>query len=218
MPFHIEVSGEELAQAYRWLAVSSQRLMPVRLASARGGTRRRQEIEAVLGELVAAFERAEPCVRGHSERVAALSQQLAVRVGLSPDEAEIIGQAGLLHDIGQAGLVSGDAGSDCSTLSGRHAIIGAHLVAPFDFLALAAPMIRHHHERLDGSGHPDGVRGLAIPVGARIIAVADEYDRLTEGAASIGRPRGPARELLAREAGRTLDSTVVSALLELSLP
>lgn len=80
-------------------------------------------------------------------------------------------------------------------------------------------MIRHHHERLDGSGQPDGLCGARIPVGARIIAVADEYDRLTAGSAAGGALNNEAAlARLAGEAGRTLDSTMVSALIRLALP
>jgi response regulator RpfG family c-di-GMP phosphodiesterase len=80
-------------------------------------------------------------------------------------------------------------------------------------------MIRHHHERLDGSGHPDGLRGLSIPVGARIIAVADEYDRLTAVRGAAGAATHDATLMsLTREAGRTLDRTMVSALIDGCLP
>jgi HD-GYP domain-containing protein (c-di-GMP phosphodiesterase class II) len=80
-------------------------------------------------------------------------------------------------------------------------------------------MIRHHHERLDGRGHPDGLRGINIPVGARIIAVADAYDRLT-GADGMGGAltHEAALATMGREAGRTLDPTVVSALVHRALP
>jgi len=173
---------------------------------------------AVLTTLVGASERdqSEPAAPGHGERVAALSHRLALAVGLSLEEAEVVGAAGLLHDIGELSATRA-RGEARPLLLHRHPIIGAQLVAPFEFLGLVAPMIRHHHERLDGSGHPDGLRGLSIPVGARIIAVADEYDRLTaERAGALTHEAALAR--LASEAGRTLDRTLVSELIGPSLP
>jgi putative nucleotidyltransferase with HDIG domain len=168
---------------------------------------------------VGAFEQGEPTARGHAERVGGFSRRLALAVGLTSEEADVVGQAGLLHDIGKLGVARAREEEEEPALVRRHAVIGAQLVAPFEFLAIAAPMIRHHHERLDGSGQPDGLCGARIPVGARIIAVADEYDWLTAGRAAGGAlTHAAALERLAGEAGRTLDSTMVSALMRLALP
>jgi len=217
MALEITGSPDDVARAYTWLEVARRRPSP-RAERGRGDDDARQRtVRGVLRALIGAFERSEPSARGHAERVAALSRHLALVVGLPPEEAEVVGQAGLLHDIGKLGVVSVRSGED-PVLQHRHAIIGAQLVAPFEFLALAAPMIRHHHERLDGSGHPDGLRGLSIPVGARIIAVADEYDRLTAAGATGALTHAAALARLAGEAGRTLDSTVVSALIDPPLP
>jgi len=98
----------------------------------------------------------------------------------------------------------------------NHPLIGAQIVAPFDFFAGGALVIRHHHERWDGSGYPDGLVGAAIPLGARIVAVADVFDALTSD-----RPYRPALSraaalaYLTDEAGRTLDADVVAVLLGL---
>jgi len=147
-----------------------------------------------LRALADALQQDEPSARDHAERVGSLSRTLALAIGLTPDEAEVVALAGQLHDI------------------------GAHLIAPFDVLALAAPMIRHHHERLDGSGYPDGLRGEAIPIGARIIAVADEYDRLTTAADATVVSHDAALVYLVGQAQRTLDGVAISALIELPLP
>jgi putative nucleotidyltransferase with HDIG domain len=150
----------------------------------------------------------EPGARGHAERVGSLSGRLALAIGLTPDEAEVVGLAGLLHDVGT--LVEAPRTDGADDAHRRHSLIGAQLVAPFDLRALVAPMIRHHHERLDGSGYPDGLRGDSIPVGARIISVADEYDRLTAHAAHEA-----ALATLAGQARRTLDGAVLAALIDL---
>ena len=93
-----------------------------------------------------------------------------------------------------------------------HEIQGA-----FEFFAAGALTIRHHHERLDGSGYPDGLAGEAIPIGARIVAVADVYDALTSDRPyRTALPREAALEYLMRQAGRTLDGRAVAALVELA--
>jgi len=98
----------------------------------------------------------------------------------------------------------------------NHPLIGAQIVAPFDFFTGGALMIRHHHERCDGSGYPDGLTADEIPLGARIIAVADVYDALTSS-----RPyrtaisHATAIEHLTAAAGLTLDEDAVSAFVGL---
>jgi response regulator RpfG family c-di-GMP phosphodiesterase len=141
--------------------------------------------------------------------VGAFSGILARAIGLTPDEVEVVALAGVLHDIGL--LVEPRPVEGGDPVYRQHPLVGAQLVAPFDLLGLAAPMIRHHHERLDGSGYPDGLRGDAIPIGARIIAVADEYDRLVAGHAGAG-TRAAGLAYLAGQASRTLDEAVLTAL------
>jgi len=99
----------------------------------------------------------------------------------------------------------------------RHPLIGAQIVAPFEFFTAGATVIRHHHERVDGSGYPDGLAGDAIPVGARIVAVADVYDALTSD-----RPyrqamsNADARAFLRTQAGLGLDDEMVDAFIGLT--
>jgi putative two-component system response regulator len=98
----------------------------------------------------------------------------------------------------------------------NHPIIGSQIVAPFDFFAGGAVVIRHHHERWDGTGYPDGLVGDAIPLGARIVAVADVFDALTSDRPyRAALPQPTALAYLIAEAGRTLDADVVAALLGL---
>ena len=98
----------------------------------------------------------------------------------------------------------------------RHPVVGAQIVSPFEFFAEGALIIRHHHERWDGSGYPDGLAGVAIPVGARIVAVADVFDALNSD-----RPYRRAMEtssaisFLIEQAGHTLDEDVVAAFVGL---
>jgi len=98
----------------------------------------------------------------------------------------------------------------------QHPMIGAQIVAPFEFFAGAALVIRHHHERWDGTGYPDGLAAAAIPFGARIVAVADVFDALTSDRPyRAALSRDAALAYLAAEAGHTLDADVVAALLGL---
>jgi putative two-component system response regulator len=96
----------------------------------------------------------------------------------------------------------------------RHPLTGAQIVAPFEFFAAGALIIRHHHERLDGSGYPDGLVGDAIPIGARIIAVADVWDALTSDRPyRAALPPGKAEAYLREQAGVTLDARAVDGFL-----
>ena len=175
--------------------------------------------QSLLG-LANALEAKDSYTRGHSERVAALSRRVASALGLAPSLVDVVGQAGLLHDIGKIGVPEailrkpGLLSPEEWHVMRAHPTIGAQIVAPFEFFEGAARAIRHHHERWDGSGYPDGLAREAIPLEARIIAVVDVFDALTS--ARSYRPaldRNAACAMLRQEAGHTLDETVVAALL-----
>ncbi|HEU4369139.1 MAG TPA: HD-GYP domain-containing protein [Methylomirabilota bacterium] len=177
--------------------------------------------QSLLG-LANALEAKDPYTRGHSERVGAWGGRLAAALGLAVAEIDMVTQAGLLHDIGKIGVPEsvlrkrGPLDRDEWALMRNHPLVGAQIVAPFEFFAGGALVVRHHHERWDGSGYPDGLSGAAIPLGARIVAVADVFDALT-----TDRPYRPALArdsalaYLAAEAGHTLDADVVGAFLDL---
>ena len=177
----------------------------------------RSVYQSLVG-LCTALEAKDPYTRGHSERVAAWSRRLAERLGLRADDVERIGQAALLHDIGKIGVPEsvlrkpGPLDDDEWTVMRRHPVVGAQIVAPFEMLAGIDTLIRHHHERSDGSGYPDGLCGESVPVGCRVIAVADVYDALTSD-----RPyrrawsHDRAMAVLSEQAGRALDARAVAA-------
>ncbi|HET9491955.1 MAG TPA: HD-GYP domain-containing protein [Methylomirabilota bacterium] len=177
--------------------------------------------QSLLG-LANALEAKDAYTRGHSDRVGAWSRALGAALGLAAADAESIAQAGLLHDIGKIGVPEAvlTKRGPLTELEWhamrRHPVVGAQIVAPFDFLAAGALIIRHHHERWDGSGYPDGLAGETIPLGARIVAVADVFDALTSDRPYRRALTVPeARARLAAEAGATLDAGVVAALLRL---
>ncbi|HEV8614190.1 MAG TPA: HD-GYP domain-containing protein [Methylomirabilota bacterium] len=177
--------------------------------------------QSLLG-LANALDAKDPYTRGHSERVGALARRIGGALGLPADEIDTVGHAGLLHDIGKIGVPEvvlrkhGPLDADEWTLMRRHPLIGAQIVAPFDFFRAGALAIRHHHERSDGSGYPDGLAGATIPLGARIVAVADVYDALTSDRPYRAALSGETAERhLVGVAGRTLDADVVAAFMGL---
>lgn len=181
------------------------------------GRLQRAILQSLMG-LANALEAKDPYTRGHSERVAQMARRLARARGLSESATELIAQAGLLHDLGKIGIPeailrkSGPLTPDEWDAMRQHPVVGAQIVAPLEFFAGGAFIIRHHHERIDGSGYPDRLAGEAIPLGARIVAVADVYDALTSDRPY--RPRLPlaqATAFLQAQAGQTLDGELVNA-------
>ena len=135
--------------------------------------------------LALALDAKDPYTRGHSERVAEYAAEIAVQMKLPENEVEMLRYAGVLHDIGKIGIsdtVLNKVGKLTDAefeLIQSHTTIGAHVVKPVGFLRGVSLVIRHHHERYDGRGYPDGLQGEEIPLGARIMAVADAFDAMT---------------------------------------
>jgi putative nucleotidyltransferase with HDIG domain len=214
--------GDDLGAAYRRLtAAYQQALRYAQDVRTLYQQLQRGIYQSLLG-LANALEAKDVYTRGHSERVGAMSRRLALALGLPAADAEVIARAGLLHDIGKIGVPeivlrkSGPLSSEEWALMRRHPLVGAQIVSPFEFFAAGAIIIRHHHERTDGSGYPDGLAGDAIPLGARIVAVADVYDALTSDRPY--RPAMPADAALAHllvQAGHGLDAAIVNAFVGL---
>lgn len=122
---------------------------------------------------------------GHTERVAHLSRQLASRIGMTAEEVELVGLAASLHDLGKIGIgeailnnVHALSGEEQNLLM-RHPVIADEILAPLQFLSKARAIIRHHHERLDGEGYPDGLSGQEITPAMHVVILANAYDNLT---------------------------------------
>lgn len=176
--------------------------------------------QSLLG-LANALEAKDPYTRGHSERVALIARRIAIEAGLGRGAADTIAQAGLLHDLGKIGVPEGilrkpgPLSDDEWEIMRRHPVTGAQIVAPLEFFDDGAVIVRHHHERLDGSGYPDGLSGELIPLGARVVAVADVYDALTSDRPYRARlSHGEALERLLAAAGRTLDEGLTVVCVE----
>ena len=137
-----------------------------------------------LRALAEALEARDQYTRGHSERVAFWARRLAQARGLPAAATEIVAQAGLLHDLGKIGIPEGVLRKPGPLddaewrIMREHPLVGARILAPLEFFGDGALIVRHHHERRDGTGYPDGLEGDAIPMGARIVAIADVYDAL----------------------------------------
>lgn len=121
---------------------------------------------------------------GHSDRVTKLSVSIGKSLRLDDKQLHDLKLAALFHDIGKIGtpdkilLKPGKLTDEEFSVIKKHPVLGAHILNDINYLSSAIPSIRHHHERYDGYGYPDGIKGDAIPLGARIIAVSDTYDAM----------------------------------------
>jgi putative two-component system response regulator len=125
-------------------------------------------------------------IQQHTERIGRFANELGRRVGLSAADLHAVAYSILLHDLGRIGisesilLKQGPLNRDELEAVQRHVEIGERIAAPLPGAERFGPIIRHHHERWDGSGYPDGLLGAAIPVGARIIGIVDAFDAMTQ--------------------------------------
>jgi hypothetical protein len=171
----------------------------------------------VLQQLAAELEAKDGYTLGHSRRVTRHCENIARELGLPSDEVARVRIAASVHDVGKARLSRavltkpGRLTEEEFAVVKRHAVEGAGMVTGLGDPRITA-MVRHHHERLDGSGYPDGLTGDQIPLGARIIAVADTFDALTSHRPYQDSYRHRrALEVLGEEAGTRLDSEAVAA-------
>jgi putative two-component system response regulator len=165
--------------------------------------------ESVILSLALTIEARDHYTEGHCQRLAAYASSLGRHIGLSDDDVEALTRGGYLHDIGKVGIPDSIllkterlTGAEYDIMK-QHTVIGDRLCGELRSLRRVRPIVRHHHERLDGSGYPDGLRGDDIPLLAQITAVVDVFDALTtirpyKAAVSDGR----AFEELAGEADR----------------
>ena len=132
--------------------------------------------------LANAIEARDSYLHGHCERLAALALRIAEDLDLPASEVETLRLGAILHDVGKIGipdrvlLKPGPLDDEERRIVETHPVIGDKLLEPLDLLAAARPIVRHHHERWDGNGYPDRFAGTEIPLGARIVAVADSIE------------------------------------------
>lgn len=141
--------------------------------------------ETVLRTLAHTLEAKDAYTQGHSERVADYTSRLAATVGLSVQDQERLHGAGLLHDIGKVAVRESVLHKPAPLTNEefehikQHPIMGEYILRDLKFAHSYLPAIRHHHERMDGKGYPDGLSGEAIPMDAALMAIADAYDAMT---------------------------------------
>ncbi|NIO15408.1 MAG: HD domain-containing protein [Deltaproteobacteria bacterium] len=174
-----------------------------------------------ISSLAAAVEARDIYTNGHSKRVSELSGGIAAQLRLPEYVVKLVKEASLLHDIGKIGIPdtilhnsSRKSPDDYFEVIKTHPVIGENIVKPMHSLRRLCPGVRHHHERVDGHGYPDGLSGDAIPIEARIMAVADAFDAMTSDRlyrSSLSRKE--AVQQLWKNAGFQFDSQCVKALL-----
>jgi putative nucleotidyltransferase with HDIG domain len=168
--------------------------------------------------LVATLDARDRYTAGHSAAVAIYARDIAERMGLSPEERQMAHLCGLVHDIGKIGLPAGLLEKPGAlTLDERrqmeeHSTIAERILANVDDYAEIAKIVRHHHERVDGQGYPDGLVGDEVPLISRIIAVADAYNAMTSDRPyRDAMPSQVARLRLAQAVESQFDTSVVAA-------
>ncbi len=180
----------------------------------------RRDVESILVRQVSKeLDRALPSQAGHGLRTAVTSGLIGQAVGLTPSELHHLKVASLLHDIGllmlPTDLVENKDSLDSEDYVAiqNHSRLGATLLEPFLFLREASIFIAHHHERWDGSGYPYGIRGAFIPLGARILAIADAFDAIqVPGVRCRSQRQAIALRIIQVSAGSQFDPELVQVL------
>lgn len=206
-----------------WLADEAQAKLFVlaaeRAAAALENAELHEHLRATLSQtilgLAAVIDKTDRYTAGHSLRVAAFAQVLAIKLGLPPAQVEVVRQAALMHDVGKIGCVmnlnkSGSLAEHEYAVFKQHPDIGKEILEPFEFLKPVIPGVYHHHERWDGHGYPAGLKAQQIPLIARIVSLADVYDAMTSDRAyRRALPHGVAVAEIERCAGGQFDPDMV---------
>jgi putative two-component system response regulator len=177
------------------------------LLSLKAYTDELERAEAVIFALARSIEGKDAATEGHCERLSDYATRLAGNLGLPDDQITALRRAGIVHDVGKVAipdailLKPGPLTPEEWRVMKEHPIVGERICQPLKAFRLVLPIIRHHHEKLDGSGYPDQLHGEMIPLGARILQIVDVYDALT-----TKRPYKPA-----------LSSTEALAVMELEI-
>ena len=169
-----------------------------------------ERAESVLFALARAIEGKDPNTQGHCERLSQYAVALGQRLDLPREQITALHRAGIVHDVGKVAvpdailLKPSRLTEEEWKVMREHPVVGERICTPLKSFRLVLPIIRHHHEKFDGSGYPDGLRGTEIPLTARVLQIVDVYDALTT-------VRPYKRALLVSEAITTMDAEVAKA-------
>jgi putative two-component system response regulator len=181
-----------------------------------------ESAESVILGLAATIEARDPCTNGHCQRLAQYATKLGASLGLDEGDLGALARGGFLHDIGKIAvpdsvlLKGGKLDPQESRVMRSHPVVGDSLCAGLRSLNKVRPIVRHHHERLDGTGYPDGLKNGKVPLLAQIIGIVDVFDALTtERPYRSARPHDEACQVLADESSRGWrDRALVDAFLD----
>ena len=201
---------------------------PELLARIRASIRMRRAVLAmetahsVVAALASAVEAKDATTELHCQRLAGLATRLGERVGMAASLLEALAYGAMLHDVGKIGIPEAILGktngltADERMILRRHPEIGERICLPLASARDFAPIVRHHHERWDGAGYPDGLAGVEIPLGARIVSLVDAWDAMTHDRPyRRAAPATEAIEELNRERGRQFDPDLTVAFIGL---
>ena len=207
-------------------AVSQARQLADQVTIALANTRLVERLEQLswgtLSALARTIDANSPWTSGHSERVTRLSLSIGRELGLPEGDLDAIHRGGLLHDIGKIAVPPaildkpGKLTAEEMAVIQTHPVVGARILAPIPVFRDILSIVRHHHEKFDGTGYPDRLAGEAIPLLARVVAVADVYDALvSDRPYRPGWKREAAIDLITQNASSHHDPLVVKAFLSL---
>lgn len=181
-------------------------------------------ILASITSLCCALEARDSYTRGHSEAVSYIATRMAMEMGMNKEEVELVKLGGKLHDLGKIGVVDsvllkpGKLSDDEFAIIKRHPVIGADILRPVPSLAKILPIVYYHHERIDGKGYPEGLKGDKIPLWARITAVGDTYHALTSNRPyRKGMEKDKALQIIDEVSGSQLCPECVDVFLKMEL-
>jgi putative nucleotidyltransferase with HDIG domain len=188
----------------------------------------RENVERNLVDTITAFvnaiESKDRYLKGHSARVSLYAGEIAQALGMTGEMVDVIRRGAMLHDLGKLSIMDTILSkpdrltADEFAIIKSHPLVGAKILEPLRFLSRETCAVRHHHERFDGTGYPDGLRGEDIPLVARVVTVADVFDAITSNRPyRTALPLAAAREEIARGSGSHFDPVVVDAFLRIPM-
>ncbi len=179
-----------------------------------------EDAENVLFVLINMLEAKDPYTKGHSQRVTNIALKLAKELRLSSRDQDILKRAGLVHDIGKVGISEavlnkpGPLTKEEFEHIKNHPALSEKICSPLNSMKDLLSIIRHHHERVDGKGYPDGLKGTEIPLGAKILAIADAYDAMDSDRPYRGNmPKEEIKRIFREGSGTQWDSQLVELFL-----